>query len=131
MDAACMKWLRALNEWLALKLSAGFSSMATFWAFNILTFVPLAFPSLLAIVQFISSGYLQLVALPLLAVSNALTFKMTEARAQQDHIAIMAEMEMLKSLLASQVCELKLLKEMQVEQHEILKLLRCSLEKKD
>ena len=130
MDATGMRRLGALNEWLALKLSAGFSTMSTFWVFNVLTFVPLVFPSLLAVVQFISSGYLQLVALPLIGVANAITFKLTEARAQQDHIAIMAEMEMLKSLLASQVCEILLLKEMQVEQHEILKLLKCSLELK-
>jgi hypothetical protein len=114
MDAACMKRLKALNEWLALRLSAGFSTMTCFWVFNMLALSPLMYPASLPIMQFISSGYLQLVALPLLAVSGIILSRDGEIRAKQDHIAIMAEVEMLKSL--------------QAEQHEILKLLKCSLE---
>lgn len=117
MDAACMRLLKYINEWLALKLSASFSTMTCFWIFNILALLPLIWPIAMPVIQFVSSGYLQLVALPLLAVSGIILSRDGEFRAKQDHTAIMAEMEILKS--------------MQTEQHEILKLLKCSLELKD
>ena len=57
------------NEWLAVKLSDYFSTMACFYAFCVLSLFPLIYPQSLAVVQFVSSGVLQLVALPLLAVA--------------------------------------------------------------
>jgi hypothetical protein len=101
--------MRRFNETVAIWLSAKFSTMACFWSFNVLALLPAAWPASLQITQFISSGYLQLIALPLLAVSADISFRRTEARAQQDHVAIMAEVAMLKAI--------------QVEQHEILRLL--------
>jgi hypothetical protein len=85
--------------------------MACFWIFNALALLPIAWPASLQITQFISSGYLQLIALPLLAVSGGISFQRTEARAQQDHAMIMAEVKMLKAI--------------QVEQHEIVRLLHA------
>jgi hypothetical protein len=43
--------------------------MACFYAFTVLALLPLLWPQSMAVVQFISSGVLQLVALPLLAVA--------------------------------------------------------------
>ena len=61
--------MRAFNEWLAVKMSDAFSTMACFWAFTALALLPFVWPRSMAVVQFISSGVLQLVALPLLAVA--------------------------------------------------------------
>lgn len=61
--------VKAFNNWLAIKLSDYFSTMACFYAFCILALFPLVYPQSLAVVQFVSSGFLQLVALPLLAVA--------------------------------------------------------------
>ena len=43
--------------------------MACFYAFLVLALLPLVYPASMAVVQFISSGVLQLIALPLLAVA--------------------------------------------------------------
>lgn len=61
--------MRRFNDWLALRLSAAFSTMACFYAFLILSLLPLVWHNSMEVVQFISSGVLQLVALPLLAVA--------------------------------------------------------------
>ena len=59
----------ALNTTLALRLSGAFGTMGCFWAFCLLALLPLAWPPAMPYVQFISSAFLQLVALPLLAVA--------------------------------------------------------------
>jgi len=101
---------RHFNEITAVRLSAWFATMECFWAFNALALLPVFWPASLQITQFISSGYLQLIALPLLAVAGVILGRTAEARAQQDHLAIMAEVETLKA--------------MQAEQHQILQLLK-------
>ncbi|HTQ70638.1 MAG TPA: hypothetical protein VMH92_03990 [Acidocella sp.] len=84
--------------------------MGAFWAFLALALLPTIWPASMAAVQFISSGVLQLVALPLLAVSGILLGRAAETRAQADHEAIMAEMVILK--------------EMQAELHSVLTAVR-------
>lgn len=77
------------NDWLAIKLSAQFATMAAFYVFAVLSLMPLVWPASMAVVQFVSSGVLQLVALPLLAVSSVIIGRKAEARAEQDHAALM------------------------------------------
>jgi ABC-type transport system involved in cytochrome bd biosynthesis fused ATPase/permease subunit len=77
------------NEWLAIKLSAQFATMTAFYAFLALSLLPAAWPASMSVVQFISSGVLQLVALPLIAVSGVLLGRKAEVRAEQDHAALM------------------------------------------
>lgn len=81
--------MRRFNEWLALRLSAWFATMAAFYAFLLLALLPLPWPASMPVVQFLSSGVLQLVALPLLAVSGVIIGRKAEARAEADHAAIM------------------------------------------
>lgn len=81
--------MKRFSDILALRLSSWFSSMGCFWLFNALAFLPILFPLSLPYVQFVSSGWLQLVALPLLAVSGVIIGKEAEIRAEQDHQAIM------------------------------------------
>jgi len=99
------------NEWVALHLGEFFSSMLCFWSFNFIAILPFIWPSSLQIAQYISSGYLQLVALPLLAVVTRLTGRAAEARAQADHLAIMGEVETLKAIGAKQDKTLQFLHE--------------------
>jgi hypothetical protein len=49
-------------------------------------------------IQYFSSSYFQLVALPLMAVGNALIGKGIEKRALEDHNAIMEELQILKEI---------------------------------
>ena len=92
--------VRRLNDWVALKLSAAFFTMGTFWTFLLLAFLPLLWPASLTAVQFLSSGVIQLVALPLLGVSSIILGRAAEARAKQDHEAIMEEVQILRNMQA-------------------------------
>jgi hypothetical protein len=80
--------MRAFNERIAIWLSERFATMECFWAFVVLALMPVAWPSSMEVVQFISSGVLQLVALPLLAVAGVVIGRKAEARAEQDHAAL-------------------------------------------
>ena len=79
-----------VNDWIAVKLSALFSTMACFWLFCGLALLPLPCPKMMPYVQFISSGFLQLVALPLLAVAAKIIQKQQEQH-QRDIQALHAK----------------------------------------
>ena len=91
--------IRSANERLAIRLSGWFSTMACFYAFVVLALLPVAWPASMDVVQFVSSGVLQLVALPLLAVSAVVIGRKAEARAEQDHDALMEELAAVRRLL--------------------------------
>jgi hypothetical protein len=92
--------MRHFNEWLAVHLSEMFATMVAFYLFTVLALLPLAWPASMPYVQFISSGVLQLIALPLLAVSGVIIGRKADARAEADHQAIT---ELLAALHANQV----------------------------
>jgi len=83
------------NEWLAVRLAAAFSTMWCFWAFNALAFLPVIWPRSLDVVQFISSGWLQLVSLPLLGVSAAVSHHKIRKRIEQHHEAVISHINTL------------------------------------
>ena len=74
----------SLNDRIALRIMALVGNMFAFYAFCILALIPLLFPQLLAQVQFVSSGFLQLVLLPLIIVGQGLLGRHAEARAEED-----------------------------------------------
>lgn len=59
-----------LADRIAAAGSAVINSLWTFAALNVLVFVPLGWPKLMPAAQFISSGWFQAVALPLLGISG-------------------------------------------------------------
>ena len=60
---------------------------ACFWLFSAFALMPLLWPAWMQAVQFISSGYLQLVLLPLILVSQNLQSRHDEIRAQAHYDA--------------------------------------------
>ena len=70
---------------IGLMCANGISSMNFFWVCNALCALPLLCPSTLAVVQFISSGWWQLIFLPILAVQNRLQAQKDSIRADIDH----------------------------------------------
>lgn len=91
--------MASFNRWLAIRLSAIFSTMACFYAFLLLALLPLVDPKILPVVQFISSGVLQLVALPLLAVA-AKIIQDQQAQHASDIAALHAKHDELHAKLA-------------------------------
>ena len=60
-------------------------TMEFFYLCIVLVTLPLIFPSILLVVQYISSGYLQLILLPLIMVGQNLQGTHAELRAEQDY----------------------------------------------
>ena len=94
------KIINNLNDWIAIKVTLLISNMWCVYFFMALVTVPLLLPSTSTVIQYVSSAYLQLIFLPLILVGQGLLSKASEARAQEDHDTIMAEMAEMKAMHA-------------------------------
>lgn len=70
---------------LALFITRRIGTMGFFYICFILVTIPLFFRNVMPIVQYISSGYLQLLLLPLIMVGQNLQGRHSELRAQHDY----------------------------------------------
>lgn len=79
--------MKNFNELFAIKATRLFGSMYTFWLFCIWAFLPLIpfFSNFKNLILYISSGFIQLVALPLILVGQELLGRNAEERAVKDH----------------------------------------------
>lgn len=68
----------------ALFMTDKVGTMGFFLACVVLVTIPLVFSSIMPVVQYISSGYLQLILLPLILVGQNLQSRYTEIRAEHD-----------------------------------------------
>ncbi len=73
------------SDKVALFITKRVGTMGFFYACAVLVTVPLIFPTTLPVVQYISSGYLQLIFLPLIMVGQNLQGRHAELRAQHDY----------------------------------------------
>lgn len=77
------------NDWLARHLVAVFGTVWTVWAFIVYPLLSLLFPhSVQNVVFFISSGWIQLWALPLLNYTQNRADELRSAKADVDHQAL-------------------------------------------
>jgi uncharacterized membrane protein len=90
-----------LNEKIAIKATKFFGSMPTFWVFCIWAFLPLLpfFNNYKEFILYISSGFIQLTALPLIMVGQEILGRSAEKRAQSDHEMLQEQYSDIKSLL--------------------------------
>jgi Tfp pilus assembly protein PilN len=105
-----------INEKIALRFTKIFGSMGTFWIFCIWAFLPLI-PSLeqyKETILYISSGFIQLAALPLIMVGQEILNRSSELRAQEDHELLKEQFKDIKLLLAE-------IKELHHHTHLLLK----------
>lgn len=93
-----IKKINEFNDLVALKATLVIATMWCVYAFAIMVMIPFFIPSTTTIIQFISSAFLQLLFLPLIMVGQDVQGRKSEARAQQDHETIMAEMAELKAI---------------------------------
>lgn len=92
--------IKALNDRIALQTTVLMGSMGCVYLFLIWSLLPTIFPKLQSFVFYVSGGVIQLVALPMIMVGSAVLSRASEARAQEDHETIMAEMAELKAMHA-------------------------------
>jgi hypothetical protein len=88
-----MSILRRVN-WLFISgCAAAIETSACVWSFTLLPLIPLVCPAAMVTVQFISSGLLQLVALPVLAVSGKIQADRLAVQSKEQHDATMVILE--------------------------------------
>jgi hypothetical protein len=90
-----------MNERIAIKATKYFGSMFTFWLFCGWAFLPLipALSGYKETILYISSGFIQLAALPLIMVGQELMGRSAEERAQSDHIMLQNQYNDIQDLL--------------------------------
>lgn len=85
--------IKQINDWLAVKCTLMMSNMWAAYIFLIISMISL--PAAIAshdpfiIVSWISQSFLQLVLLPVILIGGSLLSQSSEARAEQDHLAVM------------------------------------------
>ena len=89
------------NRAIAVYLTRAVGTMWCVYAFTILSLFPLIVPSTTNVVQYISSGVLQLVLLPAIMVGSAILNESAERRAQQDHEILLQELQILRQILTA------------------------------
>lgn len=90
--------IKSLNDRIALQSTVLMGSMGCVYLFLVWSLLPVVFPKLQSFVFYVSGGVIQLVALPMIMVGSAVLSRASEARAQQDHETLMAEMAELKEM---------------------------------
>jgi hypothetical protein len=111
------KFVTHFNEKLAAMGTKAFGTMWTFYIFfvwGILGMLPWLNDSFRNLVLLISSAWIQLFSLPLLAVGSAVQGRGIEKRAREDHAMIKAEFETLRSMMVE-------LKSMHEDLHAVIK----------
>jgi uncharacterized membrane protein len=73
------------HERVILWIATGVGSTAFLVFCILLSFTPLVFPSTLTLVQFISSGFLQLVLLPIIVIKQVLDARHDKIRADEEY----------------------------------------------
>ena len=86
-----------INDFLAVRATVILGTMWCAYAFVVMCVLPAAFPAQRDSILYVSNCF-QLVFLPLLMVGQRLMGASAETRAQDDHEAIMAEFELVKSM---------------------------------
>ena len=97
-----MKHLSSANEKLAVKLTIWFGSMAMFWLCVALCAAPVI-PSMAPYkdsIFYISSGVIQLIALPLILVGGRILSASSDRQAREMHDAVISELAEIKEMHA-------------------------------
>lgn len=84
---------------ISLRITSLVGSMTFFYICLVLVTVPLIFSSTMTFIHYLSSGYLQLLLLPLILVSQNLQSKHSELRAQHDYETNVRSEKQIESIL--------------------------------
>lgn len=95
--------MKRINDWLALRITNGVGTMWAAYLFAALAFI--ALPSaihsgMLAIVEWISQTFIQLVMLSVIMVGQTLQSQLTERRDQETHDTVMKELILLREIVS-------------------------------
>jgi hypothetical protein len=103
--------MKAFNEWLAARVTVVAGSMWCAYVFLCWSLMPIFWGDSEKVVAYVSQAVLQLVLLPAIMVGSAVLSKASNERAEQDHKALMLEVEEIQDILQEVKEDLKLTKE--------------------
>lgn len=89
------------------------------WSFIALPMIPMIWPATLVIVQFTSSSFLQLVALPILGVSNRVQAEKLAKQMKEQHDAVMEMLDDVRDTMATATQTLGFVQTMTAEVHQM------------
>jgi len=122
----------SLTDRIALRATNIVGTMGFFFACAIMVTIPLLFRSAMPVIQYISSGYLQLILLPLIMVGQNLQSKHSELRAENDYqVNMKAEQEievLYKHLEYQNTILLALMKKLDVRLEDVLVISKETLD---
>lgn len=81
--------MKKFNDWVALNLTLGMSSIWCVYGFFLIAIAPLFAPSLETFCIYLSTTIIQLVALPAILVGSKLLSQSSDQQAAEDHAAVM------------------------------------------
>lgn len=107
--------MNSFNEVFAIKATKIFGNIWTFWLFSAWAFLPLIpfFNNYKETILYISSGFIQLAALPLIMVGQEILGRKSELRAQNDHEILNDQYVKIKDLIVE-------LKDLHQDTHKLL-----------
>lgn len=110
------------NEKIAIEATKIFGSMGTFWIFCVWAFLPLipALEQYKEYILYISSGLIQLAALPLLMVGQQITGKEAESRDIEDHYMILNQFQRMEDAMFKLTIILEEIRELHKDTHRLL-----------
>lgn len=111
-------------------MTLGFGSMTTFWLLLVMVLIPIipTFSSSMSTIQFISSGVIQLIALPLILVGQNLIGAASEKRAQEDHEKLITQFEEIKHIHNLNKNSIEEIKDMHKDLHQLISVIRAYVE---
>jgi uncharacterized membrane protein len=121
---------KKFNDWIAIKMTLGFGSMNAFWILFFMVLTPLIpmFSKTMTTIQFISSGIVQLIALPLILVGQNLMGESTEKRAQEDHEKLISQFEEIKKVHNLNKSSIEEIKDMHKDLHQLINVIKTYVE---
>jgi hypothetical protein len=115
--------MQDFNEKVAILFTKCFGNMFTFWAFCGWAFLPLipALSEYKETILYISSGFIQLAALPLIMVGQEVLGRESELRSKRDHEMIERQFYRMEDAMEKLSLILHELREMHLHTHKLLK----------
>lgn len=92
--------IASVNDKIAIYSNKLFATMAFFYFCLIFSLLPLKWPIIMPVVQYASSGVLQLVALPLIGVGTILAARESDRAAKEQHDAVIEILDDVRKMIA-------------------------------
>jgi hypothetical protein len=115
--------MNQLNEKIAIIFTKCFGNMFTFWAFCGWAFLPLipVLSNYKETILYISSGFIQLAALPLIMVGQEVLGRDSEKRSLKDHEMIQTQFYRMEDAMDKLGLILEEIRELHLHTHKMLK----------